>query len=144
MGLVHVDPDSDYMQLIAPILAAKAELAADAWVGWLPDTRTGQLACDLASEIYAALGDPEVRPEFNLHHLRRAVFSGFAASMLEPSFAKRFRGMSEVELDRLLQAFSLKNCRPHADLVQVLQKYFDPPLAESHDDASGEDRERAA
>ena len=32
--------------------------------------------------------------------------------------------MSENELDRVLQSFALKNCRPNEGLVEVLKKHL--------------------
>jgi hypothetical protein len=32
--------------------------------------------------------------------------------------------MSEAELDRVVQSFALKNCRPREDILAVLKKYW--------------------
>ncbi len=39
MGWVHAAPESEFMQLVAPILGAKTSLAADSWGGWRPPSR---------------------------------------------------------------------------------------------------------
>ncbi len=124
MGWVSLDPDSDYMQLIAPVLEAKRELEADQWMGWIPSGRAGRLAQELATLVCEAIGDGDLRPVDNLHHFKRAALSGYAATRMQPAWAKRFRGMGEVELDRVLQSFALRNCRPRQDLIEVVQKHM--------------------
>ncbi len=127
MGWVMLDPASDYMQLVAPIIKAKAELDADAWAGWLPDTRAKQLACELADVIRNTIGDPEINADNNLRYLKRAVFAGYTATLMEPTYARRFKGMSENEIDNVLSSFSFKNCKPRLDLLAVLRKYMEWP-----------------
>ncbi len=124
MGWVALDAESEYMQIVAPILEAKRELDADAWMGWLPDTPAKKLGRDLAMLIEETICDPDIKPAENLHFFKRAVFSGYAATMMEPAWAKRFKGMSEVEIDRVLQSFAFKNCQPRGDLLKVVQKHL--------------------
>ena len=46
---------------------------------------------------------------------------------MQPAFAKRFIGLSESELDDLLQSFAFVNCKPHAELVDVLRQRMAEP-----------------
>jgi hypothetical protein len=39
MGWVTLDPESEYMRLIDPILDLKRELYTDFWMKWLPATQ---------------------------------------------------------------------------------------------------------
>lgn len=51
MGLLELDPESDYMQLIAPITRAKQELQTDSWMSWLPQTQICQQLNDITQRI---------------------------------------------------------------------------------------------
>jgi len=39
-------------------------------------------------------------------------------------FARYFMEMTEAQIDALLQAFALENCRPNQELVDILKKYM--------------------
>ncbi len=124
MGWVTLDQESEYMQRVAPVMKAKAELDADAWMDWLPTTPPKELVRNLAGLIEEAICDPDIKHDENLHYLKRAVFSGYTATIMESTWAKRFKGMSEVELDRMLESFAFKNCRPREDLLGVVKKHM--------------------
>jgi hypothetical protein len=51
------------------------------------------------------------------------TLSGYAGNFLQPYYARCFKGMSENDLDQVLQSFALKNCRPNEGLVGVLKKH---------------------
>jgi len=56
--------------------------------------------------------------------LSQAVQAGYFAGLLQPSFAKRFKGLSESQIDRVMQSFALRNCRVQKGLVEVMKKYW--------------------
>lgn len=124
MGWVRAAPESDYLRLIAPILAAKRDLAADPWGGWLPDSPALQALVQLAAQIHASL--PEPRPELGSvrHHLSRAAMTRYAATILQPAFAALFKERSEVEIDRIMQSFALRNCTPNEPYLAILRKHL--------------------
>ncbi len=41
--------------------------------------------------------------------------------MLLPAFAEQFRGMSENEIDRMMQSFALQNCVQREGLLQLIR-----------------------
>jgi len=52
------------------------------------------------------------------------TLSGYVGNLLQPYFAKCFLGMTENDIDRILQSFELKNCVPNKELVSVLKKHL--------------------
>ena len=120
MGMVELDPESEYIQRIAPILEAKRQLASDFWMRWLPITPAKERVRDLARLIEHTIGDPDIDPAGNEKYLNQATLAGYTATLMQPAYAKRFAGLSETELDGLLQSFAIGNCRPHHELNEIL------------------------
>ncbi len=127
MGWVTLDPESEYMQRIAPILDAKRLLAADSWMGWLPLTPAKQMVHELARLVERTIGGSEIDPKSNQEALIHTALAGYVASLMQPAFAKRFAALSEAELDRVLQSFALKHCKPHQGLIEVVKKHMARP-----------------
>ncbi len=124
MGWVTLPPESEYMQVIAPALKAKYELYSDFWMRWLPPTPAVKAVERLAEIIEETIGDPQIDKPANRIYLMQAALSGYVGNFLQPYYARCFQGMSENDLDRVLQSFALKNCRPNDGLVGVLQKHM--------------------
>jgi endoglucanase len=126
MGWVTLDPDSDYMRLVAKSLEAKRLLDTDQWMGWLPDTPAKNAVRDLAKLVEAAIGDGEIESDANYTYLKQAALSGYVGSLMQGSFAKLFKGMSEERLDELTDAFAFENCVVNQGLVDVVKKRSRP------------------
>jgi endoglucanase len=128
MGWVEVAPDSEYMQLIAPVLEAKRLLDVDFfWSGWDPCTPARQPLRDLARYVAGVLDDAEIDPVFNERYLAQEAMSGYVAALMQPVYAKLFEDRSEDELDRVLSAFAFEDCRVNEGLVEVLRKHMARP-----------------
>jgi endoglucanase len=129
MGLVVVDPASEYMRCVAPVLNAKRELGVESWLSpGLPGSLVTGAIHDLAGLFEKSIGDPSIHPEFNRRYLAQHALGGYAASLMQPAFAKCFKDLSETEIDRVLQSFALKNCQPRQDMVEVIRKYCAQPV----------------
>lgn len=124
MGWVTLPPESEYMQVIAPALKAKYELYSDFWMRWLPPTRAVKAVEQLAEIVEETIGDPQIDKAANRTYLMQAALSGYVGNFLQPYYAKCFQGMSENDLDRVLQSFALKNCRTNDGLAGVLRKHM--------------------
>lgn len=124
MGWVQLDPESAYVRAVEPVLEAKRELSADFWMGWLAPTPLKQDVYNLADRLHELVADPAVNPAENRVMLAQAALSGYAALLLQRTYAHAFEGKSEKELDDILASFDLKNCRPHAGLVDVLRGHL--------------------
>ena len=50
-------------------------------------------------------------------------FVAFAciSSTLQPAYARFFRELSESEIDRILESFAFRNCRPYPVVDQVIR-----------------------
>jgi hypothetical protein len=130
MGIVELDPECEYLARIAHILKAKRELASDFWMRWLPGTRATQLIGELARHAEQTIGDPDIDAVANARYLGQAALAGYVATLMQPAFARCFSGLSETQIDSMLQSFAFANCKPHAELVDVLrQRMAAPALA---------------
>ena len=127
MGLVTLDPESPYMQLVRPNLKAKAELDTDFWMGWLPSTPAKAKLSELARIIEATIDDPDIEPGANRRFLGQATFDHYVGGLLQPSYARLFKGLSESELDEALSSFAFRNCRPNAGLVRIVERHARQP-----------------
>jgi endoglucanase len=122
MGMVQPAADSAYIQRIRRILDAKKTLATDFWMGWIAPTEIRQKVWNLADLIGEEVDNPEVDPRANHTYLSQAVLSVYTAGLLQPVYAHCFEGLSETQLDEILQSWTFANCRPHQALVDLLQK----------------------
>jgi aryl-phospho-beta-D-glucosidase BglC (GH1 family) len=129
MGWVKVDPESEYMQAVAPILEAKRLLGVDFfWSGWEPCLQGRKYLDDLARYVEQTIGDPDIDPVANRHYLAQEVMCGYVAGLMQPAYANRFKGMTETEIDEVLQSFALENCRPNRRWIDVLTKHMARPF----------------
>lgn len=124
MGWVTLPPESEYMRVIEPALKAKYDLYSDFWMRWLPQTPVAQEVEKLAGMIEDVIGDPNIDKRANRQYLSQQILSGYVGNFLQPYYARCFQGMSENDLDRVLQSFALKNCQPDEGLVSVLKKHM--------------------
>ncbi len=124
MGWLTLDPESEYMRVIDPALQAKYALYSDFWMRWLPLTPVAQEVVKLADMIQDTIGDPHINQAANHTYLMQHTLSGYAGNFLQPYYARCFQGMSEDELDRVLQSFALRNCCQNEGLIGVLKKHM--------------------
>lgn len=126
MGWVTLDPASEYMQLVKHELEAKRLLDTDQWMGWLPETPAKKAIRELGELVRTTIGDDEIDPEANYEFLKQAAFCCYVGNLMQFSYAKLFRGMSEDALDRVTDSFAFKNCRVNRGIVGVAQKHMKP------------------
>jgi endoglucanase len=123
MGWVTVDPESEYMEVIRPVLELKLQLGTDLWGRWLPPTPARSTVQRLAGIVARALGK-EVDPKVVLSVLDAAILPDRVGAMLQPAYARCFRGMSELELDRTLGAFAFDKCQVNEGVAGVIRKHL--------------------
>jgi aryl-phospho-beta-D-glucosidase BglC (GH1 family) len=124
MGWVTLDLESDYMRLVAGELEAKRLLDTDQWMGWLPDTPAKQAIRNLAKLVESTIGDADIESDANYAYLKQAALSGYVGGLMQPSYAKLFKGMSEVRLDEVAASFAFKNCIVNEGLVATVKKHM--------------------
>jgi aryl-phospho-beta-D-glucosidase BglC (GH1 family) len=125
MGLVTVDPQSEYIRRVRPALRAKCVLGVDGWLNTgAAKTETQKLINRLAIIAERAIGDKGIDHVSNRIFLAQAVQAGYFANLMQPAFASCFRGLSETQIDKVMQSFALRNCNVREGLVEVLKKYW--------------------
>ena len=124
MGWVTLDPESDYIQLVKHNLEAKRLLDTDQWMGWLPETPAKTMIRNLAEYARHTIGDEEIEAEAAYAYLKQRALSGFVSSLMQPSYAKLFKGMSEERIDQVMASFAFRNCQKNEGLVKVLKKHM--------------------
>jgi endoglucanase len=126
MGAVSPDPKSEYLRLIWPIVNAKRRLGLETWSlpARAPQAEVRQAADRLADQLRRAVPDRTILPVENHVFLAQAALGVYAARLLQPAFLHLFRGKTEGQIDRILESFALKNCRPREDLLAVLRKHW--------------------
>jgi endoglucanase len=124
MGWVQLAPDSAYVRTIRRVLDAKRDLSTDFWMGWIPPTAAKAKVFELAAMIEKAIPDKAIESDANRTFLSQATLSGYTAGLMQPLYAYCFEGLSQAQLDPILQSFAFKQCRPHAALIEVIRKHL--------------------
>ena len=124
-GWAILDPESEYVQRIAPILKAKRALGLETWwSGGQKDQPFDEVLNKAIDYIEKTIGDPEIDHDANKVHMGQALLGGYVPSLMLPTFARLFKSMSENDLDRVLQSFAFKNCKIREDKTAVLKKHL--------------------
>ncbi len=124
MSWVQASGESEYAQRIAQVAKAKALTGSD--MGWLspaPSTAIEREAHELAKHVEDALQDPDIDVAGNRRYLPQTALGGYVGRLMQPLYVKCFKGLSEKEMDRILQSFAFGNCRANRGLVDVVRKY---------------------
>lgn len=124
MGWVMLDPESEYMKLIAPIQEKKKILGAENFTYRYATPPAKKMVSDLATLIEETLGDPNINHTTNTICLSQAALTGYAAALLQPVYANLFKDMSEEQIDKIMQSFDIQNCKINEGLVEVLKKHM--------------------
>jgi hypothetical protein len=125
MGWVMTDPESSYMQVIRPIFEAKNVLHADNWCALAPCVATEALR-QLAGVIKDHCGEPELDGGRHYSALVRYCLEEYTAGLLQTPFARRFKDMSDADIDETLRSFRLENCVVNEEFVNVLKRHMLP------------------
>jgi hypothetical protein len=119
MGTVHVDPESEWAKRIAPAMQKKAQLTCDTWP-------SRKVALDAVTETLknmvagAGLTGNIDGPWFDVR-VRRAVRGILLSEPVTAAFAECFRGMTEKQIDKMMESFAFKNCVERPPLVDLLK-----------------------
>lgn len=124
MGAVVLDPESEYMQILKPILDKKELLNVNFGESWRPANPAGEKSADLADYIEWVIGEPYIDTKSNRKYLAQNIFSVYACVLLQPAFATRFKGMSEQRIDKMLESFEIRNCIKNQRLIDILKKHM--------------------
>jgi hypothetical protein len=127
MGMVYVHPESEYMEMIRPVHHMKTELHADHWMGYAPETNAIRTIDQLADIVEEVVGDRDIDSVGNHRYLMQHTLTNYVGTMLQPYYARLFKGMPEERIDSVLSSFALKNCLPRRELLEMLKKHMARP-----------------
>lgn len=120
MGLVYVDPESEWMRRTRPVREAKRTLRCDHWIE-RHESKIDRLIQQIVAHTRTVVaGQPEDWTYLG-DNLSGAICEGVLSQMLQPAFAEQFRGMSENEIDHMMQSFAFRNCVQREGLVQLIR-----------------------
>jgi endoglucanase len=124
MGWATLDPDSEYMKLVAPVQKMKGLLGAENFTGRHIFSPAKKVVKELAALMEEVIGDSDIGHMSNNGCLAQAALTGYAAGLLEPVYAKLFKGMSEEQIDKVMQSFDIRNCKINEGYIEVLKKHL--------------------
>jgi len=127
MGWVSLNPECEYLQRLAHVQSAKQQLDTDFWLEWSQPTPAKVQAGALARLIVDTIADPDLKLGEVETYFRQASLANFTGELLQVSYARCFRDLSEVEIDRVLQSFRLENCCIHQDMLAVVRNHLISP-----------------
>jgi aryl-phospho-beta-D-glucosidase BglC (GH1 family) len=123
MGWVTLNPENEYMKIIAPIQKMKKQIGAENFVALYEGQSKGkEIAKMLADYILETSGNIDLSKEDNAYTLNYAVLTGYAAATIQRTYAKKFKGYSEDDLVRIAESFKLSNCVPNEKYIALLKK----------------------
>lgn len=122
MGWVNLDPESEYMEILKPILEAKKLTSVDSWGSWLPDTKTREAIRYLARYIEAVLKDLQISPGANEGFLSQAALANYMGILMQRSFANCFLYRPLEDVDIILQSFALNQCVKNKGLIAMIKR----------------------
>jgi hypothetical protein len=122
MGLVYADPDSEWMCRTRPVREAKTALRCDNWIERQQTEITG-LIRQLAQHVQTVVAGQAGNWENLVGELENDICEGMLAQKLLPAFAEQFSGMSEKEIDSMMQSFAFQNCIRREGLAQLIHTH---------------------
>lgn len=126
MGWLRLHPDSDYMQVVRPVIEKGRELHTDSWRTGRA-SRSAALLDELTAAVHEVLALPDLNPALLRRGLANAAMSSYASDLLQYTFARQFKGMSEAGLDRILQSWKLDHCQPREGYITLMKRHLAAP-----------------
>jgi hypothetical protein len=71
--------------------------------------------------------DPQLDARLNVRCMTQTLLCFYTGTLMQPLYARLFKGLSENELDHVLSSFSAKQCIPNKGLADVLSKHMTKP-----------------
>jgi endoglucanase len=121
-GVVTVAPDSPWMKRVRPLVEKKARLGADAWGG--SDAHIRHVMGPLEKLFADEFPDYNPFPFFGASWaIRSLVRNILIAEALLPEFGALFEGMTETQIDEMMQSFRFDKCVQRTELANILKDY---------------------
>lgn len=119
-GIVYAHPESPWTKRLQSFLEKKARLGVDAWGGREDGIRSIMQPIEELFEREFPGYDP--KPFGVLWQARRLIRHILLAEAMLPEFGDLFRGVSEEEIDALMQSFTFENCVIRRPLAEILRQ----------------------
>ena len=123
MGLVTLDPASEYMQRVGDFIRKKIQLGTDNWMQWMPPTPVKAAMSQLAEQVYDVIGDPGLDRRYSEACFSQSALCFFTGALMQQTYAKLLQGMQDNEMDQMLSSFSRERCRVNVPLESMVRKY---------------------
>lgn len=124
MGWVTLDPESEYMRMITGVQQKKHVLGAENFVKYFQDDIVKNKISDLADLLEKETTSYAINHTDNVIILSDLVLRNYAATLLQPVYARLFQGMSEERVNDILSSFAFKKCKINQGLMNLLQKHL--------------------
>jgi endoglucanase len=125
MGLMKADPHSEYMQLIRSALRMKDKLQTDSWLAiGVKNNSASDLINRLATVAERTTQEPDMDHAQNRTYLGQSTLGGYFANLMQPTFVRCFKGLSEEQIDRVMQSFAFSACQPNKPLASLLSTHW--------------------
>ncbi len=125
MATVYLDPDSEWMRRTGPVQRLKARFGADTWLDLFAQGKS--VGAGIVREIGRSVRRAGKRAPVDYDKLEwnanRVVVGLLLSGALSKPFAEQFRGMSEKQIDRMMQSFALKNCLIRRGQEAVIKRW---------------------
>jgi hypothetical protein len=122
MGTMTVAPDSPWMRRTKKVRDLKQKLGVDLW------GQTQSVAYKNVSRLWRetrrAVGKKSVDWNQARWDLNRLVAGVGLSPILAKPFALQFKGMTEKQIDLMMQSFAWRNCRVRTGLAEILKRRF--------------------
>lgn len=125
MGVVYVDPESEWMRRTLPVREKKEKLRCDIFSA-MDGGEVGLLLDQLINVVRRVCQNDHLDYGRFQWRLNRAIHGILLSEFLLPLCAEQFRNMSKKEIDNMMQSFAFKNCIQRVGLVDILKKHMQP------------------
>jgi hypothetical protein len=124
MGTACLAPDSEWMTRTKKVRTMKHQLGLDLFDS--PQSVVPRAVSRLVSDAQRIVGKDSTDWGKTKWSLGRLVAGVAMSNALAKPFAMQFKGMSEKQIDRLMQSFALKNCVIRKELAEILKRRMNP------------------
>jgi aryl-phospho-beta-D-glucosidase BglC (GH1 family) len=128
-GLAYARGDSPYLDLIRPVVQAKARLGVDSWAG--SDAGVRDVIGPIEALFEREFPEYEPWPWGRRQHIALLVRHILLAEPLAERFAALFRGVTPQRARELAASFRLAHCATREGLVDLLRTHIDQTRADA-------------
>jgi hypothetical protein len=108
------------MRRTQPVREIKTALRCDHWIE-RHESEIDRFIQQIVAHASTVVADQPGDWTYLGDNLSGAICEGVLSQMLQPAFAEQFRGMSENEIDRMMQSVAFQNCVQREGLVRLLK-----------------------